>query len=102
MNEKQAGGDIIGRLAGLVSRPFVGAAKSQAIQNNVIGGITKHVNQPLENALRRGGIHKAISKVYEYGTRPIPGTPKLVQPVMHLPEQRRAYAQWRADDLVHT
>lgn len=102
MNEKQAGGDILGRLAGLVSRPFVGAAKSQAIQQKVVGGVTKHVNQPLENALRRTGVHKAISKAYEYGSIPVPGTPKLLQPVMPLPEQRRAYANWRADDLVHT
>jgi predicted double-glycine peptidase len=102
MNEKQAGGDILGRLAGLAARPFVGAARSQAIQNNVIGGITRHVNQPIENALRRTGVHKAISKVYEHGTRPIPGTPRFVQPVMPDPAQRRAYGQWRADDIVHT
>lgn len=102
MNEKKAGGEILGRLAGLVSRPFVGAQRSQGIQNAVAGGITRHVNQPLENALRRTGVHKAISKAYEYGTTPIPGTPKLLQPVMPHPEQRRAYGQWRADDLVHT
>lgn len=82
MNEKKAGGEILGRLAGLVSRPFVGAQRSQGIQNAVAGGITRHVNQPLENALRRTGVHKAISKAYEYGTTPIPGTPKLLQPVM--------------------
>ncbi len=102
MNEKQAGGDILGRLAGLVSRPFVGPAKSQAIQQKVIGGVTKHVNQPIENALRRTGVHGAISKAYEYGSIPVPGTPKLLQPVMPLPEQRRAYGNWRADDLVHS
>ncbi len=102
MSEKQAGGDILGRLAGLAARPFVGAAKSQAIQQKVVGGVTKHINQPLENALRRTGVHKAISKAYEYGTVPVPGTPKLLQPVMPLPEQRRAYGNWRADDLVHT
>lgn len=102
MREKYAGGDILGRLAGLASRPFVGAAKSKAIQEGVVGGVTKYVNQPIENALRRGGVHKAISKVYEHGTRPIPGTPKLFQPVMPDPAQRRAYGQWRADDIVHT
>lgn len=102
MNEKQAGGDILGRMAGLISRPFVGAQKSQAVQNKVVGGITRYVNQPIENALRRTGVHKAISKAYEYGTVPIPGTPKLVQPVLPTADQRRAYGQWRADDLVHT
>lgn len=102
MTEKQAGGDILGRLAGLASRPFVGAAKSQAVQNKIIGGVTNYVNQPIENALRRTGVHKAISKVYEHGTRPIPGTPRFVQPIMHDPAQRRAYGQWRADDIVHT
>lgn len=102
MSEKQAGGDILGRLAGLVSRPFVGAQKSQAINQKVVGGITRHVNQPLERGLRRGGVHKAISKAYEYGTIPVPGTPKLLQPVMPMAEQRRAYGNWRADDIVHT
>lgn len=102
MTEKQAGGDILGRLAGLASRPFVGAAKSQAVQNKVTGGITNYVNRPIENALRRTGVHTAISKIYEHGTRPIPGTPKLIQPVMPDPAQRRAYGQWRADDIVHT
>lgn len=102
MIQKQAGGDILGRLAGLASRPFIGAAKSQAVQNKVIGGVTNYVNQPIENALRRTGVHKAISKIYEHGTRPIPGTPRLVQPIMPDPAQRRAYGQWRADDIVHT
>lgn len=101
MNEKQAGGDILGRLAGLATRPFVGAAKSQAINNKVVNGITNYVNKPIESGLRRTGVHKAISKAYEYGTIPVPGTPKLVQPVMHLPEQRRAYGNWRADDITH-
>ncbi len=100
--EKQAGGDVIGRLAGLAARPFVGQAKSQAVQNKVIGGITNYVNQPLENALRRTGVHKAISKAYEVGTYPIPNTPRLVQPVMPDIAQRRAYGNWRADDIVHT
>lgn len=100
--EKAAGGDILGRLAGLVTRPIVGAARSHAIQNNIIGGVTNYVNQPIENALKTTGIHKAISKVYEHGTRPIPGTPRFVQPVMPDPAQRRAYGQWRADDIVHT
>lgn len=100
--EKEAGGEIFGRLAGLISRPFVGAARSQGVQNAVVSGVTKHVNQPIENALRRTGVHKAISKIYEHGTRPIPGTPKLVQPIMPDPAQRRAYGNWRADDLVHT
>lgn len=100
--EKEAGGDILARMAGLVSRPFVGAARSQAVQNSVSNGVTNYVNRPLEGALRRTGVHKAISKVYEHGTRPIPGTPRLVQPVMHDPVQRRAYGNWRADDLVHT
>lgn len=102
MTEKRAGGDIIGRLAGLASRPFVGAARSQAVQDKVIGGVTNYVNRPIESALRGTGVHKAISKAYEHGTRPIPGTPQFVQPVMHDPAQRRAYGQWRADDIVHT
>lgn len=100
--EKNAGGDIIGRLAGLATRPFVGAAKSQAVQNKVIGGITNYVNRPIEAGLRRLGIHGAISKIYEHGTYPIPGTPKLVQPILQDPAQRRAYGQWRADDIIHT
>lgn len=102
MSEKRAGGDVLGGVAGLVSRPFVGKAKSRALRDMVVGGVTKHINQPIENALRRTGVHKAISKVYEHGTRPIPGTPKFIQPIMHDPAQRRAYGQWRADDIVHT
>lgn len=100
--EKQAGGEIIGRLAGLAARPFVGQDRSHQIQQKVIGGITNHVNQPIENALRRSGVHKAISKAYEVGTYPIPNTPRLVQPVMPDVAQRRAYGNWRADDIVHT
>lgn len=100
--EKQAGGEIIGRLAGLVARPFVGQDRSHQIQQKVIGGITNHVNQPIENALRRSGVHKAISKAYEVGTYPIPNTPRLVQPVMPDVAQRRAYGNWKADDIVHT
>lgn len=100
--EKEAGGEILGRLAGLVSRPFVGAAKSQGVQQAVTGGITRRVNQPIERGLRAGGVHKAISKIYEHGMRPIPGTPKLVQPVLPLREQRAGYGKWRADDIVHT
>jgi len=100
--EKRAGGEILGRLAGLASRPFVGAAKSQGVQKAVAGGITRGINQPIEKGLRAGGIHKAISKVYEHGMRPIPGTPKLVQPVLPLREQRAAYGRWRADDIVRT
>ncbi len=102
MTEKQAGGDILGRLAGLAARPFVGQERSQQIQQKVIGGITNHVNQSIENALRRTGVRKAISKAYEVGTYPIPGTPRLVQPVMPDVAQRRAYGNWRADDIVHT
>lgn len=102
MNEKRAGGDILGRLAGLATRPFVGPAKSQAVNNKVVSGVTNYVNKPLEAGLRRTGVHKLISKIYEHGTRPIPGTPKLVQPIMTHPEQRRAYGQWRADDITHT
>jgi len=102
MNEKQAGGDLLGRFAGLVSRPFVGAAKSQAVQDGVVNGVTKYVNNPIESGLRRSGVHKLISKVYEHGTYPIPGTPKLMQPVMPDRMQRRAYGNWRADDHIHT
>lgn len=100
--EKEAGGDILGRLARLASRPFIGQDRSAALQNKIVGGVTNYVNQPIENALRRTGVHKAISKVYEHGTRPIPGTPRFIQPIMHDPDQRRAYGQWRADDIVHT
>lgn len=100
--EKQAGGEILGRLAGLAARPFVGQDRSHEIQQKVIGGITSHVNEPIENALRRTGVHKAISKAYEVGTYPIPGTPRLVQPVMNDVAQRRAYGNWKADDIVHT
>jgi predicted double-glycine peptidase len=100
--EKNAGGNVIGGLAGLIARPFVGQAKSQSIQKGVVGNITKYINNPIENGLRRVGVHKAISKIYEHGTRPIPGTPKLFQPVLPDPAQRRAYGQWRADDIVHT
>jgi predicted double-glycine peptidase len=102
MTEKQAGGDVLGGLAGLAARPFVGRDRSQAIQNKVIGGVTNYVNRPIENALRRTGVHKAISKAYEVGTYPIPNTPRLVQPVMPDIAQRRAYGNWRADDIVHT
>lgn len=100
--EKRAGGEILGRLAGLVSRPFIGAAKSQGVQQAVTGGITRRVNEPLERGLRRGGVHKAIAKIYEHGMKPIPGTPKLVQPVIPERVGRAAYGQWRADDIVHT
>lgn len=106
--EKDAGGNIIGGLAGLVSRPFVGAQRSAQIRDKVIGGITKHVNQPIENALHRSGVRDAISKAYQIGTRPVPGPlgkkviPGIGQPYLPHPEQRRAYGNWRADDIVHT
>jgi predicted GNAT family acetyltransferase/predicted double-glycine peptidase len=105
---KEAGGDIIGGLAGLLSRPFVGAARSQQIRNNIVGGITRNVNQPIENALHRSGVRNVISKAYQVGTRPVPGPlgkkviPFVGQPYMPHPEQRRAYGNWRADDIVHT
>lgn len=105
---KQAGGNIIGGLAGLLSRPFVGAERSGQLRDKIIGGITKHVNQPIEDALHRSGVRDAISKAYQFSTRPVPGPlgkkviPGIGQPYMPHPEQRRAYGNWRADDIVHT
>lgn len=100
--EKEAGGEILGRLAGLVSRPFIGAAKSHGVQQAVTGGITRRINQPIERGLRAAGVHGAISKFYEHGMRPIPGTPKLMHPVLPLREQRVGYGRWKADDIVRT
>jgi predicted double-glycine peptidase len=102
MNEKQAGGEIISRFLGLLSRPFVGAAKSRGLQQSVQQGITNKVNIPLENALRNSPVHGAVKKFYQVGMTPVPGTPKLVHPILPTPEQRSAYAGWKADNVVHT
>lgn len=100
--EKLAGGDILARLAQLAARPFVGAERGQAINRAVQAGITKGINQPLESAMRKARLHKAISKFYEVGMTPIPGTPRLFHPVMPDVAQRRAYGNWKGDDIVHT
>lgn len=100
--EKLAGGEILGGLARLAARPFIGAERSNALGQKVVGGITKNLNQPIEAGLRRAGVHKAISKGFEVGMTPIPGTPRLVHPVMPMVEQRRAYGNWKADDAVKT
>jgi predicted double-glycine peptidase len=100
--EKEAGGDILARLAQLISRPFVGAAKGQAINKAVQAGITKGINEPLEAVMRKARLHRAIGKFYEIGMTPIPGTPKLFHPILPDPAQRRAYGAWKGDDIVHT
>lgn len=101
MKDKEAGGEIISRLLGAMSRPFVSPARSRGIQQAVQQGLTNRVNVPLENVLRRSGMHSAIRKAYEVGMTPVPGTPKLLHPVLPSADQRRAYAAWKADDVVH-
>lgn len=100
--EKLAGGEILGRLAGLASRPFVGAAKSQGVQKSVTGGLTRYVNQPLERGLRAGGVHRALGEAINLGMTPIPGTPKMVLPVLKNPVERAVYSQTKADRAVKT
>jgi len=100
--EKLAGGEILGRLAGLASRPFVGASKSQGVQKAVTGGLTRYVNQPIERGLRAGGVHRVLGEAINFGMTPIPGTPKMVLPVMKNPVERAVYSQTKADRAVKT
>ena len=78
---KLAGGEIIGRLAGLASRPFVGASRSSGIENRVVSGITKKVNEPIKKFLTGGRLQNALEKAHFTATFPLPGTPKLVMPI---------------------
>jgi predicted double-glycine peptidase len=100
--EKKAGGEILGRLAGLVSRPFVGASKSQGVQGAISGGITKYLNKPIEKGLRAGGVHRALGEAINIGMTPIPGTPKMVLPVLKNPVDRAVYSATKADRAVRT
>lgn len=72
MLEKDAGGEILGGLAGLLARPFAGAAGSAAVRNKVVGGLTRHVNDPLERLLHRIGAGKAVEGVARAAAVPIP------------------------------
>lgn len=98
--EKEGGGKVIGGLARLASKPFIGAEKSNALRERIINGISNSINQPIESALRRSGIHEAISRVYQHGMYPIPHTPKLVHPIIKDPAERLAYGRQRADSIV--
>lgn len=85
--EKQAGGEIFGRLAELLSRPFVGANRGTAINRAVQSGLTKAINQPAEWALRKSRIPNLVGKAVEVGMTPIPHTPKFFLPVMDQPQR---------------
>jgi hypothetical protein len=113
MIEKQAGGEILGGLASLASRPFVGAERAKSIGSSVVNKVTQNFNNPIDRGLRRIGVHKAISKGIEYGMTPVsskrinfkvPFTDKHIESAPYLPlkEQRQAYGNWKADDAVKT
>lgn len=120
--QKEAGGEIIGGLARVFSGPFIGKNRSYALQGRIIKGISNTINDPLERGLHRIGAKKALSKIIEIGSTPISKkrliikTPKFMKkvpligkkenlfesaPYMPLKEQRRAAANWAADDAVH-
>ncbi len=95
---KQAAGEIIGGLAGLASRPFVGAARSKGIQEGIAKGITRNVAAPIENAYKRTGARKGIAWLASQGARDVPGTPRLFMKARG-PAERAAFGE-RAADLA--
>jgi hypothetical protein len=78
MLEKDAGGEFIGGLAGLLARPFAGAAGSAAVRNKVISGLTTHINDPLEMLLHRVGAGKAVEGIARAAAVPVPKSWPLV------------------------
>lgn len=99
--EKDAGGEILGRLAGLAARPFVGQARAAGVNQAVQGGITRYLNNPIETGLRKLRVDKAVGKAVQLGTRDVPGTPRLLMRQRSLPE-RQALGQRVGDATVHT
>lgn len=99
--EKDAGGEILGRLAGLAARPFVGAQRSNAVNKAVQGGITRFVNNPIERGLRKARVNNVIGKAVQVATADVPGTPRLFMKQRSLPE-RQALGQRVGNAAVHT
>lgn len=60
MQEKDAGGEILGGLAGLLSRPFIGAARSGDVRQRIVDTLTRRINNPLERGLHGLGVGKLI------------------------------------------
>ncbi len=80
--EKDAGGEILGRGAEILSRPFFGRERSLGFNRNIQKRVTNGLNEPIRRVLERARVNKAVGKAVEIGMTPIPGTPKLVLPIM--------------------
>jgi hypothetical protein len=93
---KEAGGEILGRVGGLLARPFVGQARSQNINQGIQNFVTSRVNQPIERGLRKARIDKAVGKAVRWGTADIPGTPRLI--MKHRPLSERLLLGSRAGE----
>lgn len=124
MFEKEAGGEFIGGLAGLLARPIAGAAGSAALRNKVVGGLTTHVSDPLERLLHRVGVGKAIEGVARAAAVPVPKSWPLVGrlaeksisipesvpllggkgsiPYLPTPEARAVWAKNKAHETINT
>lgn len=124
MFEKDAGGEFIGGLAGLLARPFAGAAGSAALRNKVVGGLTTHINDPLERLLHRVGAGKAVEGVARATAVPVPKSWPLVGrlaeksiqipdgvplvgglgsiPYLPTPEARATWAKNKANNTINT
>lgn len=124
MLEKDAGGELLGGLAGLLARPIAGAAGSAAVRNKVVSGLTTHVNDPLERLLHRVGAGKAVEGIARAAAVPVPKSWPLVGrlaeksltipegvpllggkgsiPYLPTPEARSAWAKTKAHDTINT
>jgi hypothetical protein len=124
MFEKDAGGEFIGGLAGLLARPVAGAAGSAALRNKIVGGLTTHVSDPLERLLHRVGAGKAVEDIARAAAVPVPKSWPLVGrlsekslsipegvpllggkgsiPYLPTPEARAAWAKTKAHDTINT
>jgi len=62
MFQKEAGGEILGGLTGLVARAMGGRAAGSAVRNEIVEQITRHINEPLERLLHRVGVGKLLER----------------------------------------
>lgn len=121
--EKEAGGEVIGGLAGLLSRPFVGAARSGAVRQGIVNSMTRNINDPLERLLHRVGVGKLVETGARAAAYPVPkwmpiagrfrekslqipeSIPLLgghgTTPFLGTPEARASWAKGKADDIVN-
>ena len=123
MQEKDAGGEILGGIAGLLSRPFIGAGRSGDVRQKIVDTLTRRVNDPLERTLHRAGVGKLIETGARAAAYPVPSWVPLAGrlretslkipdavpllgghgsiPFMGTPEARAGWAKSKADGIVN-